>query len=101
MYRRWAKVHKGKARLSKLNKRIHGFDLQPSSPILNPIEKIWRWMKHEITKLESVPTSIEDMNEVLLELWNEVNPKELRSLTKRLTCKLKNVIESKGIATVH
>jgi len=51
MYRRWAKVHKGKARLSKLNKRIHGFDLQPSSPILNPIEKIWRWMKHEIIKI--------------------------------------------------
>jgi hypothetical protein len=33
-------------------------------------------MKNEITKLENVPTSIEDIKEVLQELWNEVDPKE-------------------------
>jgi len=33
-------------------------------------------MKHEITKLESLPTLIEDMQEVLQELWNEVDPKD-------------------------
>jgi hypothetical protein len=30
-------------------------------------------MKNEITKLETVPTSIEDIKEVLQELWNEVD----------------------------
>jgi len=34
----------------------------------NPIEKIWRWMKNEINKLETVPTTKEDMIEVLKEL---------------------------------
>jgi DDE superfamily endonuclease len=37
-----AKVHKGKARLPKLEVGIWGFDWPPSSPDLNPIEKVWR-----------------------------------------------------------
>jgi hypothetical protein len=44
---------------------------------------------------------LEDMKEVLQELWNEVDPKEWQYLTERLTCKLEDVIESKGMATVH
>ena len=35
-----AKVHKGKARLPKLEKGLRGFDWPPSSPDLNPIEKV-------------------------------------------------------------
>ena len=58
-------------------------------------------MKNEITKLETVPTSIEDMKEVLQELQSEVDPKEWRYLTYRITCKLEDVIESKGMATIH
>jgi hypothetical protein len=58
-------------------------------------------MKNEITKLESVPTLIEDMKEVLQELWNEVKPKEWRYLTERLTCKIEDVINCKGMGTVH
>jgi hypothetical protein len=34
------KVHKRKARLLKLNKGIRGFNWPPSSPDLNPIEKV-------------------------------------------------------------
>lgn len=96
-----AKVHKGKAGLPSLNRGIRSFDWPPSSPDLNPIEKIWRWMKQEITKPETVPTTIEDLKEVLQELWNEVDPKDWRYLTERLTCKLEEVIDSKGMATVH
>jgi transposase len=96
-----AKVHKGAARLWRLYHGIKGFDWPPSSPDLNPIEKVWRWMKHEITKLDSVPTSKEDMKEVLRELWKEANPEDWRYLTYRLTCKIEDVIENKGMATVQ
>ncbi|PVH67976.1 hypothetical protein DL98DRAFT_442307 [Cadophora sp. DSE1049] len=96
-----AKVHKGKARLWRLQKGLRGFDWPPSSPDLNPIEKVWRWMKNEITKLETVPTSIEDMKEVLNELWSEVKPEDWRYLTERITCKVEDVIACKGMATVH
>jgi transposase len=96
-----AKIHKGVAKLPRKLRGLRGFDWPPSSPDLNPIEKVWRWMKNEITKLETVPTLIEDMKEVLQELWNEVDPTEWRYLTERLTCKLEDVIDSKGMATVY
>ena len=96
-----AKVHKGHARLPRLNRGIRGFDWPPSLSDLNPIEKVWRWMKHEISLLECVPTTIEDMKAVLTELWSQVKPEEWRYLTARLTCKLEDVILAKGMATVH
>jgi len=96
-----SKVHKGKARLPRLNHGVRGFDWPPSSPDLNPIEKVWRWMKNEINKLDTVPLTIEDLKEVLQELWSEVDPKEWRYLTHRLTCKLEDVIDCKGMATIH
>jgi RNA binding exosome subunit len=58
-------------------------------------------MKNEITKLESVLTSKEDMQEVLQELWKQVKPEDWRYLTHRITCKLEDVIKNKGMATVH
>ena len=57
-------------------------------------------MKHEITKLETPPTSIEEMKKVFQKLWDQVDPKEQRYLTERLMCKLEDVITAKGIATV-
>ena len=95
------KVHQGQAKLSRKLKGLRGFNWLPSSPDLNPIEKIWRWMKNEITKLETVLTSVEDMWEVVQELWSEVDPKEWRYLMERRTCKLEDVIESKGMATIN
>ena len=71
-----SKVHKGKARLPRLNHSVHGFNQPPSSPDLNPIEKVQRQMKNKINKLDTVPLTIEDLKEVLQELWSEVDPKE-------------------------
>jgi transposase len=96
-----AKVHVGDARLPKLNIGIRGLRWPPSSPDLNPIEKVWRWMKHELTKLPTPPLSIEDMKVELQKLWDRVNPVEWRYLTERITCKLEDVIAAKGMATIH
>jgi transposase len=95
------KVHKGNARLPRLNKGIRGFDWPPCSPDLNPIEKVWRWMKEEITKMIDLPTTIEDLKKVLQELWDRVEPEDYRCYTARLTCKLEDVIKVKGMATIH
>ena len=58
-------------------------------------------MKNEITKLETIPTLIKDMKEVLQKLQSEVDLTEQRYLTERLTYKLEDVINSKGMATIH
>ena len=96
-----AKVHKGDTRLAKLQHNIRGFDWPPSSPDLNVIKKVWRWMKEELKKLPFVPTSKESLKEEIQKLWDRVDPRDYRQYTERLTCKLEDVIAVKGLATIH
>ena len=56
-----SKVHIGKARLLRLQHGIRGFKWPPSSPDLNPIKKVWRWMKEELKKLPYVLKNKEDL----------------------------------------
>lgn len=65
-----AKVHARSARLPRLSYGIRGFKWSPSSPDLNPIEKVWRWIKEELKKLGYVPKSIEDLKRELQKLWD-------------------------------
>jgi transposase len=65
-----SKVHAGNAQLPRLQHRIRGFFWPPSSPDLNPIEKIWRWMKEELKKLPYVLKNKEDMRRELQKLWD-------------------------------
>ena len=58
-------------------------------------------MKHEITNLEFVPKTKEDIKEALRELQKEVKPEDWRYLTEQFTCKLEDVIKTKGMATIH
>ena len=52
-----SKVYKGKARLLRLEHSIYRFDWLPSSLDLNPIERVWWYMKEELKKLPYVITT--------------------------------------------
>ena len=65
-----SKVHLGDARIWKLQHYIRGFNWPPSSPDLNVIEKVWRWMKEELKKLPFVPTSKEALCQEIQKLWD-------------------------------
>ena len=69
-----AKVHTRSARLPRLQHGIRGFHWPPSSPDLNPIEKVWRWMKEELKELPYVPKNKEDVCRELQKLWDQVDP---------------------------
>ena len=58
-------------------------------------------MKEELKKLPYVPTTLEDLKKEVQALWDRVDPKDIRRYTERLTCKLEDVIEVKGMATMH
>lgn len=52
-----SKVYKGKARLPQLEHSIRKFDWPPSSPDLNLIERVWRYMKEKLKQLPYVVTT--------------------------------------------
>jgi hypothetical protein len=96
-----SKVHKGDARIAKLQHQIRGFNWPPSSLDLNVIEKVWRWMKEELKKLPFIPTSIASLKVELQRLWDRVDPRDFRVYIERLTCKLEDVIKVRGLVTIH
>jgi hypothetical protein len=96
-----SKVHKGNARLPKLNHCVRTFDWPPSSLDLNVIEKVWRWMKEELKKLPYVPKNKECLMREIQKLWDRVDPRDYHHYTEQLTCKLEDVIEVRGLATIN
>lgn len=53
----WSTVYKWKAKITASGTRIRGFNWPPSLPDLNPIERVWRYMKEESKKLPYVVTT--------------------------------------------
>jgi hypothetical protein len=52
-----SKVYKGKVRLPRLEHGIRGFNWPPSLLDLNPIKRVWRYIKEELKKLSYVITT--------------------------------------------
>ena len=96
-----SKVHARSARLPRLQYSVRGFNWPPSSPDLNPIEKVWRWMKEELKKLLYVPKNKEDICKELQKLQDQVDPRDFRHYIEQLTYKIEDVIAVYGLATIH
>jgi len=58
-------------------------------------------MKEELKKLPFVPTSKAELIVEIQKLWDRVDPRDYRSYTERLTYKLEDLLEVKGLATIH
>jgi len=58
-------------------------------------------MKEELKKLLYVPKSREDLKRELQKLWDRVDARDFQHYTEQLTCKLKDVIKVRGLATIN
>jgi hypothetical protein len=96
-----SKVYIGYTRLPRLQHRIRSFNWLPSLPDLNPIEKVWRWIKEELKKLPYMPKNKEDLMREIQKLWDQVDPCDFRYYTEQLTCKIEDVIAVRGLATIN
>ena len=96
-----AKIYKGVAKLPKISKGIRTFDWPPSSPDLNPIEKVWRWMKFRLSQMETFPTTVNELKGVLQSLWDELDPTTFLPEIERMPQKVKEVIKQRGMATKY
>ena len=97
-----AKIHLGAAKKTRKDAGVVSFSFwPPSSPDLNPIEKVWHWMKQEITKMEEFPTTLEGLKVEVQRLWDEMDPCKFIPTIERMPEKMKEVIKQKGMQTKY
>ena len=66
----------------------------PNSPELNPIEKVWGWMKHEIEKLN--PQSKEEYITIVQEVWDGIPQTVIQGYIRHNKTVVNELIESGG-----
>ena len=96
-----AKVHLGAAKAVRQRLKIQGFSRPwpPSSPDLNPIKKVWRWIKARISQMDEFPTTLEGLKQVVQDLWDEMDPCKFINEIQNMPEKCKEVLKQKGLAT--
>lgn len=71
------------------------------SPDLSPIEIVWIWTKNQIGKRKHRVKSWQEMEKVVVEVWNSVPPDLLVKLVNSVPKRLAMVVENKGGPTKY
>lgn len=87
-----APVHKGVCKEARERLNWEKYLHPPNSPDLNPIENIWAWMKHQITRRYKHITSQKEMRRIVMEMWAEFRDTQWDGLI----ASMKAVIKAKG-----
>lgn len=66
----------------------------PSSPELNPIEKAWNWIKHEVNKIN--PSSLEELITVIQQVWDSIPQDTIQSFISHTSTVCNDIIASGG-----
>ena len=74
---------------------MHFSDWPPQSPDLNPIENLWRIVKHSIAKLP-VAKSVGELEIQVQKEWNKVSLETIQSLVDSMPQRIAGVIAAKG-----
>ena len=65
-------------------------------PDLNPIEHLWDHMKCVLRTTEPKPRSSDELWAVLLDIWNGINERTIKSLTPSMRKRINSVIGAQG-----
>ena len=58
-------------------------------------------MKEELKKLPYVPKNKKCLMREIQKLWDQVDPRDYHHYIEQLTCKIEDVIEVQGLATIN
>ena len=97
-----ARIHEGYAKGVRKLINIPTFFIKwpASSPDLNAIKKVWRWMKDKILEMEPFPTTIEELKAVVQDLWDQLDPCGwILQEIEKMPAKLEAVIDARGYQT--
>ena len=81
-----------------LERDIHVINWPPYSPDLNPIEKVWDWMKDWIQDHYSHADklSYDALRKAVREAWDAVTPELLNQLIEEMSARCQAVIDAEG-----
>jgi hypothetical protein len=95
-----AKIHAGNAKKYRLQQGWETLSpWPPSSPDFNPIEKVWRWMKHCLTVMEPFPLSLDALKAAVQRLWDQMDPNLFMGPVEQWSDIMEECIAYKGLAT--
>jgi transposase len=96
------KIHLGHAKRVRKEANLKTFAFWPfSSSDLNLIEKVWRWMKSKISRMDSFPTKIDDLKRIVQELWDEMDSTTFINEIETMPAKCAEVIRQRGGPTKY
>ena len=102
-----APIHGRKKKTSRCNEarciyHIHSIDWPPSSPDLNPIEWIWRWMKQRLRgRRPCGGWKFGDLTQAIYEVWDELQVEDYQKIIDSMPTRLQEVWERGGGQTQY
>lgn len=66
------------------------------SPDLNPIEHLWDILGRRLRDRQPPPLSLDDVEQMLIQIWNEIDQDQIRSLISSMQRRCEAVIRSRG-----
>jgi transposase len=94
-----APAHKAHSTLDFAERQ--GVDLvqnPPSSPDLNPIEKVWNWMKEKINSLSIYPATKEELKQLVQKYWDEIPLHTIRQFIRHNETVVNDIVLAGGAA---
>ena len=73
----------------------------PYSPDLNPIEDSWGFMKKAINRSHHPPTSIEELDVAVQEIWNSTSATLIHRLYNSIPGRIRQCIKNRGFPTKY
>ena len=67
-----------------------------SSPDLNPIEHVWGWIKHKLTRLKAKPKNLTELKSILVRFWEEIKLESIQKLFVGMPKRIKAVKDANG-----